>query len=286
MFQQKIDSLDEIRKTKETEVQELQAALNKEIESVKTFRQELQALLDQLEQQTIEILRNKCNKIEESIAEDITKVKQVVSSLNEAESQLKKAGGNKAQEFVCVKFSQALTIKAKKEETTQLVATYETVSFSSYQGIKTLLQQYKALGKTLANKPFTPKESLYKVSQEREIYVKLKDDTDLCSISGSCITDDGSLLLSDRSNNKLKRIDMSTELVKDYINLKEPLDVCTVSNTEAAVALYSQTVQFVSLEDKMTATQTFTMKHHCHGLAHKEGNCSYLTEVKQYTYEG
>jgi hypothetical protein len=206
---------------------------------------------------------------------EIKEVERLIDAMNEVSSQLKKSEGNKAQEFVNIKSSEKETTKAKVVENEHQKKTEETVCFIADQNIKAFLQQMHAFGKVACNKtPITGHiDRLYKVRNRREINVQLSSDTSECDIEGSCLTGDGFLLMTDRNNNKLKRLDMSTETVKDYLDLQaSPRAVCLVSKTEASVALYdTKTIQFVSLENKLTATRSLTMNHKCWGLVHKDG---------------
>jgi hypothetical protein len=151
--------------------------------------------------------------------------------------------------------------------------TEETVSFIPDQNIKAFLQ-LQNLGKVTRIKQdiINFKSGLYKVKHQREIDAKLAKEVSNCSIRYSCITPDGSLLLADNGNKQLKRLDLWTETINDCINLQtSPCAVCLISKMESAVALADNTIQFVSLENKLSATHKLKMNHPCHGLAHKDG---------------
>jgi hypothetical protein len=98
------------------------------------------------------------------------------------------------------------------------------------------------------------------------------------------MTADGSALLTDCFNKKLKHFDIQTGTIKDYIVFEaRPLDVCLISITEAVVTLNNSTVQFVSLRRKMTPTHRLTMNHACWGIAHKDGKL-FISDQGQNVY--
>ncbi|XP_053401011.1 uncharacterized protein LOC128557564 [Mercenaria mercenaria] len=110
-----------------------------------------------------------------------------------------------------------------------------------------------------------PKTTAYKVKQQRNINTKVKEDKYTCRILGSCFTEDGSLLLADNNNYKLKRLNISTYTIIDQLDLE------TGPDTVAAVSLRNNTIQFVSLGDKMITTRKLKMDHYCYGLAFNDG---------------
>lgn len=278
-------TLEDIKSAREMIIQRLKTELHAEIKNVKAFRQELQALLETMEQATIQELQKDFNRIITSLAVyiDITNVETQLSCFDDAAHQLQKAEGNKADEFVCVKSYQKLLAQGDEIQKNLPMAADETVCFKRDQSIKAFLLQKKTFGKVSAEKSegsiskakelkFIPKNGLYKVKQQKQLDVKLETDREICYTWGSCIADDGFLLLADNWNKRLKCVDMSTGTVKNYIDLRfPPWAVCTTSKNEAAVTLDNKSVQFVSLGEKMKATRTLAMNHECCGLAYKDG---------------
>lgn len=282
-----------IKEAKEAKGQELRNFLHITIDTVKAFKQELQTLLDNIEQETITEITKEVCALEANLEAEIKEAEKVIDSLNELHSQLKKSEGNKAQEFVCVKSSKKLTDKVTEQEKTQQCLINEIGSFTADQTIKTFLLQIQKLGKFEGSEKMVPKPkpetTPYKVKLKREISVKLVNDTKSCCIYGCCDTNEGSLLLADSNNKKLKYWNMATETVTDYVEFQTgPFAVCKVSETEAAVTFMDNIVQFVSHGGKMATTRSFTATHKCYRLAHydrklfiaDEGKTVYIHDIQ------
>jgi hypothetical protein len=144
----------------------------------------------------------------------------------------------------------------------------------------------QVLGKVSFNNNNTP----YKVKHQREIDVKLANDSYVDEsrgesyIWGCCMTLDGSLLLCDNNTKKLKHLDVNKGTVKDYIEFQAcPRDVCLVSSTEAAVTMNNNSIEFVSLLNKLTAARTLTINHACVGLAFKD-NKLFISDGEKNVY--
>jgi hypothetical protein len=67
-------NMEEIKKIMKAKLQKLEGEISQKIESVKGFRQELQALLDFIEKETIEELKREFIRIEASLAKDINEL--------------------------------------------------------------------------------------------------------------------------------------------------------------------------------------------------------------------
>lgn len=262
-----------IKKAKEEKGKQLKQRLEKATDAVKAFKRELQTLMDNIEQETISEIRNEVCAAEATLEAEIKEADKVMDSLNELNAQLKKAAGNKAQEFVCDKTIKRLTNKVTEQENMQQISWMSEISlFTADQTIKAFILQIQKLGKVEGfeiklptSKPIT---TLYKVKQRREISAKLSNDTKDCGIFGSCVTNDGCLLLTDYYNKKLKCMDMSTETITDYREFQTaPVYICKVNKKQAAVTFANNTVQFVSMEGRMTATHSFHADHLCYRLA-------------------
>lgn len=283
---QTMKTFEEIKTEKERKLKKLKEAYDKEVESVKAFRQELQVLLDNIEQETLEEMKREFERIESGLTNDLLAANNQIDELNDISAQLTTSEGNKPQEFVSIKSAEKTTLKAETVAQEQQREIEETVSFTADQNITIFLQQIQTLGKVSSYKHLINnfKESLYERKQAREIYIKLDNDVSECNINHSCITDDGYLLLTDYTNQKLKRLDLSTETIQDYIAFDaSPCAVCMISRTEAAVTLNNRTVQFVSLDTKMMATHTLTMTHYCYGIAHVDGKL-FISDTENTVY--
>ena len=118
----------------------------------------------------------------------------------------------------------------------------------------------------------------YTVMHNTSFSVKASDDKEVCDIHGMCQMPDGSIIVADHANKCLKQLD-NTYNVTSRCSLKEaPNDVCVIDAGQVAVATQGQEVQFVSVGNKMTRTQSFYTDDLCESLAYSN-DCLFVTEA-------
>ncbi|KAL4218510.1 hypothetical protein ACF0H5_023244 [Mactra antiquata] len=109
--------------------------------------------------------------------------------------------------------------------------------------------------------------SAIKVLRTKTMNVRLPDDRSVCSIYRLCSTADEFTLMADYSNSKLKRMNPAYEIV-DYCSLPgKPWGVCLVNDTEIAVALNNNCVQFMNLRNQLELTKLVRFTHPCWSLS-------------------
>jgi hypothetical protein len=107
----------------------------------------------------------------------------------------------------------------------------------------------------------------------------------MCNIVSACLTGDGSIILSDRLNKNLKRLDDSTFAVSEVYQLREaPLQVCTIRQTEMAVCLpLINTVEFVSIGNKLSKSNELKTDFMCYAIAYSSGYL-YISDSRTSVY--
>ncbi|XP_053401617.1 uncharacterized protein LOC123549093 isoform X2 [Mercenaria mercenaria] len=107
----------------------------------------------------------------------------------------------------------------------------------------------------------------YLASIDKKCNVKVKSDSQLCDINCICILGDGTFVISDYRNDKLKRLGKNFE-VTDSISLDgSPISLCTTEQNEVAAALREQKkVQFVSCGKTFSLGDSFKTDLRCTGL--------------------
>jgi hypothetical protein len=103
--------------------------------------------------------------------------------------------------------------------------------------------------------------------------------------------EDGTIILADYDNRKLKRLHSYNYTVTDYSDLSgNPWQVCMINNTQVAVTVpYKQEVHFISLERNMKTTNMINTNFACYCLAYANNNLyisDKCTSVYMYTLSG
>jgi outer membrane protein assembly factor BamB len=97
--------------------------------------------------------------------------------------------------------------------------------------------------------------------------------------------EDGTIILADNNNNKLKRLHKYNYTVTDYCDLTEwPWRLCMINNTKVAVTVPSkEEVHFISIEGHMKSTNKIKTDFKCYGLAYANNNL-YISDSKTSVY--
>ncbi|XP_045191268.2 uncharacterized protein LOC123548098 [Mercenaria mercenaria] len=261
-------NMEDIKKAREHLVIELDQYKVKAAESIRHFRKEMEAVLDTLESESIRNLEEEHRKMRTKIEDEIKAAQVYIDELRLSAEKVSKSFGNKAQEFVSVKMAKKRVFETTKSERVLRKALDVKILFTADSKIKAFLNEEKTLGMVSAGL----KTTLYEVKSKNEVNIRYANDRTRCNFSGSCFIADGLLVLADSKNNNLKRVDISSESVKDQLVLEaSPNAVCQTGKDKIAVNLQNKSIQFVSLGNKMTTTKQLKLDHSCFGLAYKDG---------------
>ncbi|XP_060605722.1 uncharacterized protein LOC132758183 [Ruditapes philippinarum] len=290
--------LKEIAKTLEKQAdrfkQDKQRLLKRRAEilaDIRKFRQEINGQLDKLEKSSIDEIESKVKCLEDKIEESLKQLQANKSRIRSANSKLASTNTNHSEVFVYVKMGEdAVNVANKYIEHAKIKSTVEDIEFQPDRTILTQLEQKKTIV-TLSEKPTKTADNLFQIKGNRSYNVKVKSDENVCYIRSACCMKDGTIILTDRSNNKLKCIHSYNYTVTDYCDLSgRPWQVCMINNTQVAVTIPSKKeVHFISLERKMKTTNKIHTDFECYGLAYANNNLYIAdndTSVYMYTLSG
>ncbi|XP_053390784.1 uncharacterized protein LOC128553634 [Mercenaria mercenaria] len=259
-------------------IEDLKKSKTEAVMAIKDFRKEMETILEQLEKESIKELEMKFIEVESKLLEERKKAETESERLKQAVNDLKKSEGNKAQQFVSMKMS--LKKIAKMEDVSRSLQTSvdANISFSFDPAILGFLQQLKSFGSVQHDSARSPRTTVYSVKEIENLNIRVQNDKYTCRVFGSCLTVDGSLLLADHNNNKIKRADIVKMSVTDYCSVPAgPYGVWCTSKNEAAVCFHNTIIQFVSIGKQMTTTRQIKLNHCCHGIAYKDDKL-YITD--------
>ncbi|XP_060604297.1 uncharacterized protein LOC132757125 [Ruditapes philippinarum] len=172
----------------------------------------------------------------------------------------------------------------KYMEDTNMKCTVDELDFIPDKTILSQVKQNIALGpRTKTSTKYA--SSLFQIRRDKSYCVKVKSDTEDCYISSACCLKNGSILLADHNNKKLKQIRGYNYTVTDYYDLPEqPWQVCSISKTDVALTLPLQhEVHFISGEEKMKRTNKIKTDFECYGLAYTNNNL-YISDASTSVY--
>ncbi|XP_053390770.1 uncharacterized protein LOC128553622 [Mercenaria mercenaria] len=273
--------MEEIIKIRQRLIENLKKSKTRAVMAIKDFRKEMETILDKLEKESIKELEMNFIEKESKLLEEKTKAVNELDGLKQAVNDLKKSEGNKAQQFVSLKMS--LKIIAEMEAVSRSLQTTvdADISFSFDPAILEFLQQLKTFRPVRHDSATdfrSQRTTAYSVKRIENLNIRIQNDNQTSHVYGSCLTEDGSLLIADNNNSKIKRADIVKMSVTDYCCVPAtPNGVCCTSKIGAAVCLSNKTIQFVSLGKTMTIIRQIKMTHYCFGIAHKDDKL-YITD--------
>jgi DNA-binding beta-propeller fold protein YncE len=253
---------------------------------IRKFRKEINDQLDRLEKNSVDEIEEKVKCLEDKIEESLKQLQAHKAKVTSANDKLASPNQNQAEVFVYVQIAEDAANAANKcIVDTRINCTLNDLEFHPHNIIPEDLEQNETLG-TLSEKPTS-----FQIKGQQSYCVKVESDEQDCYITGACCMEDGTIILADSLNNKLKRLHSYKYTVIDYCHLPAyPNQVCMISNTQVAVTVPSkQEVHFVSLVGQMKSTNKIMTDFECYGLAYTNNNL-YIsdgnTSVYMYTLPG
>lgn len=163
----------------------------------------------------------------------------------------------------------------------------EKLENETISGECTTESNQKRLNNVLQEEPKENKHlKKFKFKSKKMIDAKHPSDLSTPNIYSICFLQDGTLVLADFSNLRLKRVDRPGYSILDYCDIPgKPWQVCTISNNEVAVSCSDTVLHVVSLQPKMKKTRTIKLTHSCRGLAYANGNLYLSDSTSVYIYE-
>ncbi|XP_045206774.2 uncharacterized protein LOC123559016 [Mercenaria mercenaria] len=263
---------------RKTDIKRLAEDKEKVKQVIGDFRKKVDKHFENLERKAFDVMREKQKELVSNIDRD---VRYLNGMKTEAEDTLKQLESfqsqNESELFVYVKEGKQL-LKNGKERVREIARTLhkQTIHFEVSSKIEEYLQSLDTLGSfsgyTLSEYSVPPPqiytESYCQTARKfGQFNVKETSDLGTCSIRDICFLHDNSILITDDTNMKLKRLNQSYELI-DSVKLPDDCYyVCSVCPGKAAVfPMFYGEVQFVSVGKKMTLTKSFCVRNVSGGI--------------------
>ncbi|XP_053390787.1 uncharacterized protein LOC128553637 [Mercenaria mercenaria] len=279
--------MEKIMNARQRLIEDLKKSKTEAVMAIKDFRKDMETILDQLEKESIKELEMKFKEEQSKLLEEKKKAKTELDGLKQAMNDLKKSEGNKAQQFVSMKMSLQSIAKMEDVSHSLQASVDANISFSFDPAILRFLLALKTFGSVRhdsATAVRSPRTTVYSVKRIENLNIRGQNDNKLCCVYGSCLTENGSLLIADCNNKKIKRADIVKMSVTDYCCVPAgPNGVCCTSKCEAAVCLNNNAIQFVSLGKQMTTTRQLKLNHFCFGIGYKDDKL-YITDNGRSLY--
>ncbi|XP_069134006.1 tripartite motif-containing protein 2-like [Argopecten irradians] len=126
------------------------------------------------------------------------------------------------------------------------------------------------------------------LKEVRQMNIRMESDRSNCDACGVIITPDGSIVVGDDNNRKLKLINTDGDVVDELKVDGYPWDLCLVDNTTVAAAVGNR-VHVVSVTpSKLTLSNVINIGKTCYGITYRNGEfiVSSDKEVYRVTKDG
>ncbi|KAL4227699.1 hypothetical protein ACF0H5_013134 [Mactra antiquata] len=265
-------SMKTLRQAKDIQLETLSETKSKALEDITNFQSSLEAMVKNAAETSRLAIENLFKKLEKEILQKKRDIDDTHDVLHDTKGRLAKADGNRAQLFSFSKVAERriIDVEAETLKEDMICNTYVQLSFIPNQSLINYMMDLEGIGKV--HGAIEKKHDLYRIKDKEDISFAIPGDSGQYEYPGCCITHDNKIIITDRKNSKLKRIDLRTRNLVDYCTVVGYMyDVCCVSKNEVAVTCGSDNkIQFVSISKNMTCTRQIKTSHACGGVATKD----------------
>ncbi|XP_060579465.1 uncharacterized protein LOC132736365 isoform X2 [Ruditapes philippinarum] len=244
------DRLENTDKKTTTNLKSIEEQRNDVISQIKGLGRGLVEHIKRLEREALEGLDAEYSLVKGELETNMAKLSKAKEEVEQVRSKLQDLDSlDKIQQFVQTKLTQQTLNDAVKifeqneakgsqslhlKENTELKS---SVSSSTFLGSVQKITESKNL----------PTSRTYKVRSQKEENIHMKNDKTQPYICDICQLPDGTIILADCNNLRIKRLDVNYN-IKDCLDLElNPTGICCTGNTEVAVKLYNNKVCFISV---------------------------------------
>ncbi|KAH3844295.1 hypothetical protein DPMN_086552 [Dreissena polymorpha] len=294
LIMQQLDFAQQVE-NKEAYIKLLEEAYDNSMDTIKDYYNRLLYRLHSLEEQTIELLNSMLSKMKTDLQSDIQRFRKSNEDLKRFQETVVDLSKER-EDLSCIAYFKS---KHMLSEFDKMVKQYSSekdkiITFDSDLEIDKQISSITCLGNFKPVPIYASVSTNYlklpKTLQSREKpNIKVDNDRFDCRVSGISEMPDGTFIIVDESNKKLKFLNKDFEIIS-YTDLHEtPADVCRISQSGVAVVFKgddSSGIHFVNVkgEDKLIITKTRYVQHLCFGICFSQGNLLVTSDTALYVY--
>ena len=273
-----LEKLTQLQHSRTKDLQNLTILADKCRENIKSFKAEIIAQLDIMEEQTF-IELNKYDLQQRKLIEDHINACNTALAKSQSDKksfEIAKSAGDRNQLFIRnVQLSKLIDNLSKLTGDIESEVHEPKLSFASDDRLKRTDTSRLGIVKGGGSKAVTERirhVAEMKVRSSRQVDVKLPNDSNMPFISGSVFLPSGELVLCDWANSKLKVLKENFTHKENIVVPGTPWDVSVVSDTEVVITLSDkQMLQFSQTIPKLSLGNTVHLHKQCHGIAVHDG---------------
>ncbi|XP_060561282.1 uncharacterized protein LOC132721052 [Ruditapes philippinarum] len=248
------DRLENTDKKTKTNMKSIEEQRNDIISQIEGLARGWMEHIQKLEREALEGLDAEYSLVKGELETNISMLSKAKQEIEQVRSQLQDVDSlEKIQQFVQTKLTQQTLnnavkvlkqIEAKGSQSLNLKENTELKSSVSSSKFLVSVQKISESKSLLTTRT-------YKVSSQKEENIRMKNDKSHPYICDVCQLPDGTIILADYNNMRIKRLDVNYN-IKDCLDLGTwPTGICYTGNTEVAVKLNNDKVWFISVGNSL-----------------------------------
>ncbi|XP_053388954.1 uncharacterized protein LOC128551995 [Mercenaria mercenaria] len=286
------DQLVAANQKKQKNVASLEVQRSSILNNIQDIENTIIEYIRELKKEAVESLNKTCLEVNGELESEINLMANTITEVDKSASMLQTV--NKAdarQQFVEMKLIERTVKDAKKLLEGSESEGTRIVRFTENADLRSILRTVADLGRVESlsenQKQITPRQ--YKIKAKKEVNVRMRNDSQECYIIDLCLLQDGTVVLADYTNKKIKRLNTNFSIKDDCYLTSNPVAICCTAKDEIAVKLSNNTVQFISVGQTLSVLRDISVAGgRCLGMVYFAGELwvSSVSSVNVYNTSG
>lgn len=244
---------------KSNDIRNLKTKKAKILQEINEVREQMNNHLDALEHAIIAKLDAEENQLEKEINAEIKVIEDLMAAFDKQKPDLT-CNYNGNQMYIIAKLGRAVLADANTvlEKAKSLIN--PSLEFKRNEVLCDVIEQSDSIGQVIRkySRPAGTNLSKYFVKSVQEKNVRVTSDEYCCCINGMCLVSDGTFMLTDYSNKRLKKLSKQFKVNKFRDFKTKPLGLCSVSTNEVAIGLDGENLAFSHIDNQNLFTHKRT----------------------------
>ncbi|XP_053388204.1 uncharacterized protein LOC128551382 [Mercenaria mercenaria] len=250
-------------KKKQKNVGSFEEQRNEILRNIQDIERNIIDHIGKLKREAVESLNKRYSEINREMESEITLTANTITDVDKLTSMLQSVSNMDArQQFVQVKLIQRTVKDAKKLFEESESQGTRVARFTENADVKTVLMTATELGRleTMNKTQKLPTPKQHKMKSKKEIKVSMPNDSIDCYIFDTCQLHDGTIILTDYLNQKVKWLDMNYNIKCHCVLNARPRDICCTTQNEVAVKMDNCKVQFISVDGSLALLRDISIQ--------------------------
>lgn len=234
-----LEKLNQTIQDKASTIGNLRDKINEIQNTLREFREQLDKILDELERETDKKLEEIYKTFQDKLKADTDKCKNISEKVDTLLKAMNEDDRNsEINAFIAFKKSQEKLAEID-DLLDSLVKQDVRVTFEPETDLETYLSSFKTLGQFVTSLPdsTSPASCVYQVKGKQKCLINAGSDRKSNEIWGSCQLSNGTFVVVDSSNQKVKLLNKDFTMVSSLeMSPMFPNDICHTNDTEIAVS--------------------------------------------------